>query len=205
MASSRSAITDPIRDFKFTVEIHASGRLKELTSGIFNMGFAAVSGLSVTNEVIQYREGGMNTHSHKMVGQSDYGPVQFGRGVFYGSNQLYNWQQFMHTWNSGQAAGGSNTGANDYRCRVGVKVLDHPASGAAYVSDPGTQSSLGNTLELPAMRIGFVLYNCWPGGFSMSDLNAASTAGILVQQMTLHHEGFVLVNNEEEYNAAIQA
>lgn len=208
MASSRSAASDPIRDFKFSVEIHTSGRLKALAPDIFNMGFAAISGLTVTNQVIEYREGGMNTHPHKLVGQSDYGPVTFGRGVFYQQDQLYKWQQFMHAWNSGLTNGAlsnsnttGNTGLNDYRCTIGVKVLDHPASGAAYISDPGTVGS--NQLALPAMRIGFVLYNCWPGSFQMTDLNAASTAGILVQQMTVHHEGFVLVNNEEEYSNAI--
>ena len=206
MASTRSAATDPIRDFKFSVEISANGRLQSLTNGIFNMGFAVVSGVSVTNEVIQYREGGMNTHPHKMVGQSDYGPVTFSRGVFYNSDQLYKWQQFMHTWNSGQAnVNLSDTGNNDYRCKIGVRVLDHPATGAAYVSDPGTQGSGSNALKLPDMRIGFVLYNCWPGAFAMTDLNASSSAGILVQQMTIHHEGFVLVNNEEQYRSAMDS
>lgn len=208
MASTRPASTDPIRDFKFSVEISAgdNSRLRTLTNGIFNMGFAVVTGLSVTNEVIQYREGGMNTHPHKMVGQSDYGPVTFSRGVFYNSDQLYKWQQFMHTWNSGQVNGTlSESDHNDYRCKIGVRVLDHPATGSAYVSDPGVFSNDTNPLALPEMRIGFVLYNCWPGAFSMTDLNASSSAGILVQQMTIHHEGFVLVNNKDEYEAAMKA
>jgi phage tail-like protein len=198
---ARSAASDPIRDFKFQVEIFPTGSLRDLmgVSGSLNLGFAAISGLTVTNEVVSYREGGMNTHPHKLVGQSDYGAVTFSRGVFYNQNQLYKWQQFMHTWSAGSLNGtGSLSNANDYRCTIGVKVLDHPASGSSYVTDPVTPQS---NLNLPSMRLGYVLYNCWPGAFAMTDLNAASS-GILVQQITVHHEGFQLVNTDDEYSLA---
>lgn len=201
---ARSAASDPIRDFKFVVEIAPTGTLRNAMGvtggGNLNIGFAVVSGISVTNQVVSYREGGMNTHAHKLVGQSDYAPVTFSRGVFYNQDQLYRWQQFIHAWNSGATvAGGSLSGANDYRCTIGVKVLDHPASGSAYITDPVTQDQ---QIALPAMRLGYVLYNCWPGAFAMTDLNASSE-GILVQQLLIHHEGFRLVNTPAEYAAAI--
>ena len=204
---ARSAASDPIRDFKFVVEIHPTDRLRNLMGGgtggaAITIGFAAISGLTVTNEVVSYREGGMNTHPHKLVGQSDYGAVTFSRGVFPTQNQLYRWQQFMHTWNSGAAnVNGSVTGANDYRCTIGVKVLDHPASGSAYITDP---TQLDQSIALPSMRLGYVLYNCWPGAFAMTDLNAASS-GILVQQITVHHEGFQIVTSPTEFQTALTA
>jgi phage tail-like protein len=208
----RVAAADPIRDFKFIVEIQPppSGRLHASFGGnITNLGFAVVSGVSVQNEVIPYREGGMNTHPHKMVGQSDFAPVTFSRGTFFEQDQLYRWQQFMHAWSS--ATGATRVGAgnlsvssnNDYRCTIGVRVLDHPASGATYVSDPSKNGGGVNTSTLPTTRIGFVLYNCWPGAFAMSDLNAGNS-GILIQQLTVHHEGFVLVNSNSEYTNALQ-
>jgi phage tail-like protein len=77
--------TDPLRNFKFRVQIipkKSSGNLSTALAGIGDLGFAQVSGISVTNEVISYREGGMNTHPHKMVGQSDFAPVSLARGAF---------------------------------------------------------------------------------------------------------------------------
>lgn len=203
---ARSAASDPIRDYKFVVEIFPEGRLRSIMeadggTGVLTLGFAAVSGLTVTNEVVNYREGGMNTHPHKLVGQSDYGPVTFSRGVFSGQNHLYRWQQFIHTWSSAQtAANGSISGANDYRCAIGVKVLDHPASGSGYITDPGIPPD--QPPALPPMRFGYMLYNCWPASYGITDLNASSMAGILVQQLTVHHEGFHLVNSLSEYNTA---
>jgi hypothetical protein len=68
---ARSAKSDPIRNFKFQVTINADGALGNLTQGLSRIGFAAMSGLSVQNEMVGYREGGMNTHPHKFIGQLD--------------------------------------------------------------------------------------------------------------------------------------
>lgn len=197
---ARTAATDPIRDFKFAVEIQPSGRLRTAMGvgggGPLTIGFAMVTGLAVNNEVVSYREGGMNTHPHYLVGQSSFSPVTFSRGVFYQQNQLYNWQQFIHAWNSG-AVNGSTSENNDYRCTIGVKILDHPASGSSYVADPGS-TNIG-TVALPTMKLGYVLYNCWPSTFAMTDLNANSSS-LLVQQLSVVHEGFRLASDIGTYN-----
>lgn len=48
--------TDPLRNFKFNVNI-----MHPTLSGFATLGFMTVSGLNITTEVIPYREGGMNT------------------------------------------------------------------------------------------------------------------------------------------------
>lgn len=183
---ARSAKSDPIRNFKFQVTINAEGALGNLAQGLSRIGFAAMSGLSVQNEMVGYREGGMNTHPHKFIGQSDFAPITFSRGVFEKQDQLYKWQQFLHSWN--QASGSSTSTGNDYRCDVLVKVYDHPISAGSY-NTPGETE--GNNLQLGDARFGFKVFNCWPGAYSLSDLNAGDS-GIIVQQLTLHHEGFVV-------------
>lgn len=191
---ARSAKTDPIRNFKFRVSIINNNQ----TTGIENLGFAVVSGLTVNNEMVGYREGGMNTHPHKFVGQSDFAPVTFSRGVFSGQAQLYKWQQFIHSWN--QASSGSNSttaGGNDYRCDILVKVFDHPHSSGSY-GTPGT--ALDSNFNPGNARWGFKLFDCWPGSYSVSDLNAGDS-GIMIQQMVIHHEGFVVAWNESELSA----
>lgn len=183
---ARSAKSDPIRNFKFQVTINPGGALGNMTQGLSRLGFAAMSGLSVQNEMVGYREGGMNTHPHKFIGQSDFAPVTFSRGVFENQSQMYKWQQFLHSWN--QASGGSSSGNNDYRCDIMVKVYDHPISSGSYNTPETTD---GNNIQLGDARFGFKLFNCWPGAYSLSDLNAGDS-GIIVQQLTVHHEGFVV-------------
>jgi phage tail-like protein len=199
--------TDPLRNFKFSVQFipKASGQASETNlfgasgNGSIVLGFAAVSGISVQNEVIPYREGGMNTHNHKMVGQSDFAPVTFSRGVFAGQPQMWRWQQFMHRWN--QANPGENIGSNgsatDYRCDIIVKIHDHPVTttNSYYVND----ASKPNATPGPA-KMAYRLFNCWPGGYALGDLNAGESS-IIVQQLTVHHEGFVVAWDDTEIAA----
>ena len=188
--------TDPLRNFKFRVQIQpiaGDGPLATMAEKLPNMGFAQMSGIAVTNEVIPYREGGMNTHPHKMVGQSDFAPVSLARGVFASASgeSLYNWQQFLHAWQggvpNGSTGGGDSGRESDYRCEVTISVYDHPvtATGFNYATDPDV-----NVTDSPIpTRLQVKLYNAWPGSYSISDLNAGDN-GILIQQMQLHHEGF---------------
>lgn len=193
---ARSTKSDPIRNFKFQVTINpGAGSLGAAAKNLAQLGFAAMSGLAVQNEMVGYREGGMNTHPHKFVGQSDFAPVTFSRGVFQGQDQMYKWQQFLHSWN--QATQGSTSADNDYRCDILVKVYDHPVSAGAY-NNPGQLE--GNNLQLGNARFGFKLFNCWPSAYSLSDLNAGDS-GIIVQQLTVNHEGFVVAWSQEEVNA----
>ncbi len=53
---------DPFRGFNFHVEV----------DGLVVGGFSEVSGLEVETEVQEYREGGLNTHMHKLPGASSY-------------------------------------------------------------------------------------------------------------------------------------
>lgn len=188
--------TDPLRNFKFRVQIipkKTTGKLAAALTDISDIGFAQVSGISVTNEVISYREGGMNTHPHKMVGQSDFAPVSFARGAFADQDQLWKWQQFMHAWIGGGAAGGSNLadGTDDYRCDIIVKVYSHPHNDQSvrFQYDGGSET---NASASPGqVKLSFKLFNCWPGAFALTDLNAGDN-GIMIQSLTVHHEGFIL-------------
>jgi phage tail-like protein len=207
--------TDPIRSFKFEVQFlvptlstalgtavvpttatapnggagASATTLSEFAAGLGSLGFAAMSGLAVTNEVIQYREGGMNTHPHKMVGQTDFAPISFNRGVFEGQDQLWKWQRFLHNWQSGSTG---STGGNDYRCDVVVYVYDHPHSNASYTDNVGQNSAN----FIGTKKLGIKIFNAWPASFTMSGLNASGSE-IMVHELSLVHEGFII-----EYDAA---
>ena len=193
---ARAAVTDPIRNFKFQVTIQpnaGSGLERLIGTEVAKLGFSVVSGLTVQNEMIAYREGGMNTHPHKMVGQSDYGPITLTKGVFAHQASLYQWQQFMHSWGQGGLGDaktqGSESGNNDYRCDVVVQIMDHPVSAGTY-AQPG--SGAGSPTPAGAVKLGYKLFNCWPASFSMGDLNAGDSS-IMIQQMVLNHEGFEIL------------
>ena len=187
---ARPAYTDPLRNFKFQATIFPTGAgLKaHVGDAIGNLGFTVVSGLTVQHEMIAYREGGMNTHPHKMIGQSDYGPVTFSKGVFGHEKSLWAWNTFLHSWSQGGQSGGSTSTDNDYRADIVVRIFDHPVSS-------GTYASAGTTGEAstPAggVKMAYKLYNCWPGSYSLTDLNAGDSS-IMIQQMVINHEGFDL-------------
>lgn len=169
MATTKSSIghiaTDPLRNFKFTVDINHPNK----KYGGVKMGFMSVSGLNITTEVIPYREGGMNTTTQKMPGQSDFAPITLSKGVMIGDQSMMNWMLQLF---SVQQGSGTNTSGTDFRANLVIKVLDHPVT-------------KGNT---PA-KAAFKVYNAWPTAVAFSDLDAGANA-VLVQQMTLAHEGF---------------
>lgn len=186
--TSRALNSDPLRNFRFQVSI-----ANPLFPGLLHLGFMAVSGLAVQNEIIPYREGGNNTTTRKMPGQSDFGPISFTRGMMaapvmpqgnvgsgIGTNEAYNWLTQIF---SVQAGGGFGSPTQDFRGMANVDVLQHPitnASGyAAGVDSP------------PPIKARFQIFNCWPMGLSYSDLEAGGNA-VIIENLTLAHEGWML-------------
>lgn len=156
--------TDPLRNFKFNVNImHPSIR------GFATMGFMTVSGLNITTEVIPYREGGMNTTTQKMPGQSDFAPITLSQGVAVGSGPMWAWMKELFTVMQGTGTGAPG---QDFRATIDVMVLDHPVT----------------TPSVPVKAI-YRIYNAWPTSIAFSDLDAGANA-VLMQQLSLAHEGF---------------
>lgn len=156
--------TDPLRNFKFNVNI-----MHPNISGFATMGFMTVSGLNITTEVIPYREGGMNTTTQKMPGQSDFAPITLSQGVAVGSGPMWSWMKELFTVMQGTGTGAPG---KDFRATVDVMVLDHPVT----------------TSQVPVKAI-YRIYNAWPTSIAFSDLDAGANA-VLMQQMSLAHEGF---------------
>lgn len=156
--------TDPLRNFKFNVNImHPS------LSGFATLGFMTVSGLNITTEVIPYREGGMNTTTQKMPGQSDFAPITLSQGVAVGAGPMWSWMKELFTVMQGTGTGAPG---KDFRATVDVMVLDHPVT----------------TSQVPVKAV-FRIYNAWPTSIAFSDLDAGANA-VFMQQLSLAHEGF---------------
>lgn len=182
---------DPLRNFRFRVLMHLPDNLQN-TMG--NMGFMGLSGIAVQNELIAYREGGWNTSPHKMIGQTDFAPITLTRGLFAtpGMN-VYDWQKWLYVyqWGSGNLAPGA-----EYRARdITVFVIAHPYT--QNHTDPQSPEPIRQaSLDTETVKAAIQFHNAWPGAFALTDLNAGDN-GILIQQMTLHHEGWDIAFGDE--------
>lgn len=179
---TRPLASDPLRNFRFQVQINHPN-----IPSFPRMGFMSVSGLSIANEVIPYREGGNNTTTRKMPGQSDFGPIAFGRGMMsapvvggggagVGTSEAWDW--FTQIFSVLEGQGNGKYGA-EFRCSVDIDILHHPIT-------KGPGSPLDPT---PAIKARIQVFNAWPMGLSWSDLDAGGNA-VIIENLTLAHEGF---------------
>jgi phage tail-like protein len=169
---------DPLRNFVFRVSFLGQALIAR---SFADMGFISVSGQGIQTEMIPYREGGDNTITRKMPGQSDVGPLQLIRGVFINTNNSpqYDWVRrvFSVQWGKGFTGWSSN-----FRCDMIVRVIKHPVTSwqTGQQGDPRGNLSAGMMTRY---------YNCWPGAIQWNDLNAGDNS-VMVETMTVHHEGF---------------
>jgi phage tail-like protein len=191
----RNLATDPIRNFKYQVTIDpptaANGGIP---STISSLGFMSVDGFGQQNEVIAYREGGDNTTTRKMPGQTDFAPITLSRGAmsapvgaYYtlasaggGTNEVYRWNQMVFSAMEGQ---GTAQAYDNFRTTVKVDVLQHPITYGP--------SSAG-AAQVPPIKMRFYIMNAWPMGITWGGLDAGGNA-ILVESLQLAHEGFVVM------------
>jgi len=180
--------TDPIRNFRFlvTFQPQQTNNSPLMKASKVAIGFTSVSGLSVTTDSIPYREGGYNTTVHQIPGQTSFSPVTLQRGVILGTSQHWDWMRklFATVQANGTTAAGQN---ENFRCDLEIAVLSHPIPGSGGTTELTGANNNGTSTDHVAMR--FKVYNAWITSIAYSDLNAGDNA-ILVEQMTLVHEGF---------------
>jgi phage tail-like protein len=194
VADHRSQLnTDPIRSFKFVVDIYHSvappaGSPSPL-NGSTRLGFTSVDGLSATINSIPYRQGGANTTMQQIPGQTTFSPISMQKGVLLGDRAQWDWlrQVFAVLVGTGNAGNGDNGNPGfGFRATVDISLLQHP----------WTQDG-----KVPAVAI-FRLYNAWPSAVTYSSLNSGDNA-FLVAGMTLQHEGFeVFMSANSQQNAS---
>ncbi len=173
-----AARIDPIRNFKFNVQAILAGEADPFAQ----FGFMSVEGIAMNTEMIAYREGGWNTSPHKLPGQTDFSPLTMSSGVYHTPESPV-WalakRMFSVQWGAGYL-GMSNGAIDEFRYDLVVRVLAHPVTKGA---ESGSSSSTAGAI------LAYKFVNCWTASVGFSGLNASDNA-IVVQQMTVHHEGF---------------
>jgi phage tail-like protein len=182
-----TARVDPIRNFKFNVQASTG----DSADPFADFGFMSVEGIAMNTEMVAYREGGMNTSPHKLPGQTDFSPLTMSTGVYYNKPQLWTLARKMFSVQHGGGSLGMNGGEiTEFRYTLVVRVLGHPVTQGP---ESGTDPDAGAILA-------YKFVNCWTASVGFSGLNASDNA-IVVQQMTVHHEGFgVYFGNTDAVN-----
>jgi len=179
-----SLTTDPVRNFRFLVNFLPTADTAT-PKFAFNaqMGFTSVSGLTVSTEAIQYREGGYNTTVHQLPGQTSFSPITLSKGVMLGDSSQLDWMKRLFSLISSGAKAGIGA---DFRCDLELQVLSHPNPAGL----PGESATLsGVNSSTPHVAIRFRVYNAWITNLSYSNLDAGGNS-LMVEEMTLVHEGW---------------
>ena len=176
--------TDPVRNFRFLVDfLPTSDSATPKFAFDTQMGFTSVSGLTVSTEAIQYREGGYNTTVHQLPGQTSFSPITLSKGVMLGGSSQLDWMKRLFSVVSSGAKAGIGA---DFRCDLEIQVLSHPNPAGL----PGESSTLsGVNSTTPHVAIRFRVYNAWITNLSYSNLDAGGNS-LMVEEMTLVHEGW---------------
>ena len=169
---SRSSIkTDPLRNFRFQVNIHHQTSRGNMAA---RLGFMTLGGLSVETDLIAYRQGGFNTTTQKMPGQTNFPPITLSRGMMVGTDDQYQW--FKEVFSVIAGNGPKTKAGTDFRADIDIYVLAHPWTRSTAVP----------------VKAKYHVYNAWPQSLAYSDLDAGGN-GLIMEQMVLQHEGFGLV------------
>jgi phage tail-like protein len=146
---------DPYKNYKFIVRG---------PDGNAVAGVSKVSALKRTTEVVEHREGGDVSTTHKSPGQTKYEAITLERGVTH-DIEFEAWANKV--WNYGSGLG-SEVSLKDFRKDLTLEVYN----------------------EAGQKALAYKLYRCWPSEFvAFPDLDASASA-VAIQTLKLENEGF---------------
>jgi phage tail-like protein len=145
---------DPYKNFKFRVK----------WDGKYVAGISKVSALKRTTEVIEHREGGDPSVSHRTPGRTTYEAITLERGV---THDVAFAQWANKVWNYG-AALGSEVSLKDFRKDIVLELLN----------------------EAGQVVMAYKIYRCWVSEWqALPELDANANA-IAIQHIKLENEGW---------------
>ena len=145
---------DPYKNFKFRVK----------WDGRYVAGVSRVSALKRTTEVIEWREGGDPSASHKAPGRTKYDAITLERGV---THDLAFEQWAAKVWQLGAGAG-SEVSLKDFRKDIVIEVHN----------------------EAGQVVLAYKIYRCWVSEYqALPDLDTNSDS-VMLESIRLENEGF---------------
>lgn len=145
---------DPYKNFKFRVK----------WDGRYVAGVSKVSALKRSTELVEHREGGDPSTSHKSPGRNKFEAVTLERGVTH-DLEFERWANKV--WNFG-AGLGAEVSLKDFRKDISIEVYN----------------------EAGQKVLAYNLFRCWVSDYqSLPDLDANANA-IAIQSIKLENEGW---------------
>ena len=145
---------DPYKNFKFRIK----------WDGQYVAGISKVSALKRTTEVVEHREGGDPSMSHKSPGRNKYDAITLERGLTM-SPDFHDWAGLV--WNFGSALGSEVSLAN-FRKELYMEFYN----------------------EAGQLVIAYKIHRCWVSEYqAMPDLDANANA-VAIEHIKLENEGW---------------
>ena len=145
---------DPYKNFKFRVK----------WEGKYVAGISGISALRRTTEVVEHREGGDPSTSHKSPGRTKYESITLERGVTH-DPAFEQWANKV--WHQG-AGPGAEVSLKDFRKDIVIEVFN----------------------EAGQVVLAYKVYRCWVSEYqALPDLDANSDA-VMLEMIRLENEGF---------------
>jgi phage tail-like protein len=153
---------DPYKNFKFRVK----------WDGRYVAGISKVGGLKRTTEVIEHRNGGDPSMSHKSPGRSKFDAITLERGVTH-DKEFEQWASKVWSFGAGL---GAESSLKDFRKDVLIELYN----------------------EAGQLAIAYKMFRCWVSEYqALPDLDANANA-IAIQHIKLENEGWVRDNEVPE-------
>ena len=145
---------DPYKNFKFRV----------VWDGKVVAGVSKVGPLTRSTEVVEHREGGDPSTSHKSPGRTIYEPIILERGVTH-DMEFERWVNKVHNLGAGA---GAEASLKDFRKDVLIELYN----------------------EAGQLVMAYKVYRCWPSVFqALPDLEG-NTGAVAIQTLVLENEGW---------------
>jgi phage tail-like protein len=152
---------DPYKNFKFRVKWSAGG---------YVAGVSKVSALKRTTELVEYRDGGDPSSSHKTPGRTKYEAITMERGVTH-DVEFEAWANKVWNFGNAQAAPEDRqreVSLKDFRRNLTIDVFN----------------------EAGQKVLSYLVYRAWVSEFTaQADLDANANA-VLIQSIKIEHEGW---------------
>jgi phage tail-like protein len=144
---------DPYKNFKFRI----------LWDQRHVAGISRMSGLRRITEVVEHREGGDTSTSHKSPGRTQYEAITLERGVTH-DEEFERWANSV--WRYG--FGGNEVALSDFRKEVVIQLFN----------------------EAGQLVKAYNIHRCWPSEYqALPDLESNSSA-VAIEMLKLEHEGW---------------
>ena len=143
---------DPYRNFKFRIKV----------DNVYVAGLSKCTALKKSTEMVEWREGGDPSTTHKLPGKTKYEPVTLTAGVSHDTT-FEDWAGLVNNF-----LGDASMSLKNYRKNITIDVFN----------------------EADQKVLSYNLYRCWVSEFeALPDLDASANA-VMIQTIKLENEGW---------------